>query len=243
MSRVMTQCSITVTRSYLDNLAADVGIGRQQSTAGNRATVKQKSNDCNLRGWQPRLWSAAAALLVCTLLPEAQAAATDETTSRYELEVSKSRHELVIKDGDAVIKRYYAAFGRGGKGAKRRRGDDMTPVGAYRIMEFKADSRFHFFMLLDYPNLVDGWHGYRDRTIDASQFKAIATAYRTGSAPPQNTEMGGYIGIHGIGEISPKKLDIHRSQNWTRGCIALRNEEVNELRAYVTRGTRVIIRE
>jgi murein L,D-transpeptidase YafK len=207
-------------------------------------TVKQKRNDCNLHGWRRRHFTAVvASLLFCTALQGAPAVATDEAVARYALEVTKSRNELVIKEGDAIIKRYYAAFGRGGKGAKRRRGDDMTPVGAYRIMEFKADSPFYFFMLLDYPNLVDGWHGYRDRTIDASQFKAIATAYRAGSAPPQNTALGGYIGIHGIGESSPKKLDIHRSQNWTRGCIALRNEEVNELRAYVTRGTRVIIRE
>ena len=207
-------------------------------------TLKQKQDYCNLPAWQRRLQAAVvASMLVCSLPQQAPAAATDEPAPHYLLEVSKSRNELVIKDGDAVIKRYHAAFGRGGKGAKRHRGDDMTPVGAYRITEFKADSRFHFFMLLDYPNLVDGWHGYRDRTIDASEFKAIATAYRTGSAPPQNTELGGYIGIHGIGEISPKKLDIHRSQNWTRGCIALRNEEVNELRAYVTRGTRVIIHE
>ena len=209
-------------------------------------TVKQKRDDCNLphlRSWRRFCAAAVATFLACAVLPEVPAAAAAESMPRYELEISKSRNELVIKDGDAIIKRYHAAFGRGGKGAKRRRGDDMTPVGAYRITEFKADSRFHFFMLLDYPNLVDGWHGYRNRTIDASQFKAIATAYRAGSAPPQNTELGGYIGIHGIGEVSPKKLDIHRSQNWTRGCIALRNEEVNELRDYVTRGTRVIIRE
>jgi len=207
-------------------------------------TVKQNHHVCNLAEWRRRLRAAAvAACLAGAVLPVAAVESTDESLPRYALEVSKSRNELLIKDGDAIIKRYHAAFGRGGMGTKRRRGDDITPVGAYRIMEFKADSPFHFFMLLDYPNLVDGWHGYRNRTIDASQFKAIATAYRAGVAPPQNTELGGYIGIHGIGEISPKKLDIHRNQNWTRGCIALRNEEVNELRAYVTRGTRVIIRE
>lgn len=210
-------------------------------------TVMQKRGDCNLSNlhqWPDLIRTAAVAIfLACAMLPDVPAAAVEELAPRYELELSKSRNELVIKEAGQVIKRYHAAFGRGGQGAKRRRGDDMTPLGSYRIVEFKPDSRFHFFMLLDYPNLVDGWHGYRDRTIDASQFKAIAAAYRAGSSPPQDTALGGYIGIHGIGEISPKKLDIHRSQNWTRGCIALRNEEVTELRDYVSRGTRVFIRE
>lgn len=183
------------------------------------------------------------AILATVMAPETAVAVMEEPIPRYELEVLKSSNELIIKEGEQIIKRYHASFGRGGKGTKRRRGDDMTPVGAYRIMEFKGDSRFHFFMLLDYPNLVDGWHGYRNRTIDASQFKAIAAAYRAGAAPPQDTPLGGYIGIHGIGEVSPKKLKIHRNQNWTRGCIALSNEEISELREYVTRGTRVIIRE
>ena len=187
--------------------------------------------------------AAAALLLICATLPDTPVAALEESAPRFELEVLKSRNELVIREGAQIVKRYHASFGRGGHGAKRRRGDDMTPVGTYRIVEFKPDSRFHFFMLLDYPNLTDGWHGYRDQSIDASQFKAIAAAYRAGSPPPQDTALGGYIGIHGIGEISPKKLDIHRSQNWTRGCIALSNEEITELREYVTRGTRVIIRE
>lgn len=186
--------------------------------------------------------------MLCTAVAALPARALEQDTSapdpgRYELEVSKSRNELIVRDGDRVVRRFYASFGSGGRGAKRRRGDDITPVGVYRIVDFKADSRFHFFMLLNYPNLVDGWHGYRENAIDATQFKAIAAAYRTGAVPPQNTPLGGYIGIHGIGEITPKKLDIHRTQNWTQGCIAVSNEEITELRSYVSRGTRVVIRE
>lgn len=190
--------------------------------------------------------ATAALLLLGAVLfaPAATAAPSLEPASpRYEIEISKSRNELVIREGAEIVRRYYAAYGSGGKGAKRRRGDDMTPVGAYRIVDFKADSRFQFFMLLNYPNLVDGWHGYRERTIDAAQFKAIAAAWRNGAMPPQDTALGGYIGIHGIGEVTPKKLDIHRSLNWTQGCIALNNEEIDELRQYVTVGTRVFIRE
>ncbi|MBI2992665.1 MAG: L,D-transpeptidase [Gammaproteobacteria bacterium] len=164
-------------------------------------------------------------------------------TGSYRLEISKSARELRVMQGDQVIRRFHAAIGKGGLGTKRRLGDNKTPDGHYRIVNFRADSRFHFFMQLDYPNLLDAWHGYRNELINAGEFRAIATAYHSGAAPPQETALGGYIGIHGIGELTDRKLDIHASNNWTEGCIALTNEEINELLAYVAMGTRVVIRE
>lgn len=160
-----------------------------------------------------------------------------------QIEISKATQELRLLQDNAVIKRFHIAYGRGGSGTKRRLGDNKTPVGIYRIVEFRTDSRFHFFMQLDYPNLLDAWHGYRNELINAGQFRAIAVAYKGGKVPPQDTALGGYIGIHGIGELTNEKLDIHQFNNWTEGCIALKNEEINELREFVTLGTRVIIRE
>lgn len=161
--------------------------------------------------------------------------------AQYDLEVSKSERLLKVKQGDKVIKIYHIAFGRGGKGGKREMGDNKTPQGSYRIVNFKPDSKFYFFMQLNYPNLTDAWHGYKDRLISAGEFKQIASAYRYGEVPPQDTMLGGYIGIHGIGEVSRKKLDIHSRFNWTEGCIALKNEEIRDLRRYVSIGTRVFI--
>ena len=60
--------------------------------------------------------------------------------------------------------------------------------------------------------------------------------------PPQNTRLGGYIGIHGVGEVTREKMKIHRAVNWTDGCIALTNKDINTLRKYVSIGTPVIIR-
>ncbi|NIQ11059.1 MAG: murein L,D-transpeptidase, partial [Gammaproteobacteria bacterium] len=131
----------------------------------------------------------------------------------------------------------------GGKGGKRRQGDNKTPVGVYRVMNFKKDSKFHFFMQLDYPNPTDGWYGYKDKIINAYDFREIAAAYKNREVPPQDTPLGGYIGIHGLGDMTKKKLKIHNEFNWTEGCIALRNDEISELRNYVTIGTRIIIRE
>ena len=165
------------------------------------------------------------------------------TGSAYNLEVSKSLQELVVKDGDQVIKRFHISIGRGGGGTKRQRGDNKTPIGSYRILDFKSNSRFHFFMLINYPNTVDAWHGYIDNRIDAREFKQIIIANRNNEVPPQDTLLGGYIGLHGIGEMNDNKLSIHQRENWTEGCIALTNEEISELRNYVSIGTPILIKD
>lgn len=159
------------------------------------------------------------------------------------IEIYKKDRELRVLDGERVVRRFPIAHGKGGNGAKRVRGDNKTPIGSYRITDFKSDSRFFFFMQIDYPNLLDAWYGYGGGRINAAEFKAIATAYRNDEIPPQSTALGGYIGIHGIGEPNDERLEIHRHSNWTEGCVALTNEQISELRRYVTIGTPVIIRE
>lgn len=98
-------------------------------------------------------------------------------------------------------------------------------------------------MQIDYPNLLDAWYGYKNEVISAQEFKNIATAFKTRNIPPQNTPLGGYIGIHGLGETTEQKLLIHEGFNWTEGCIALTNEQMNDLRQYVSIGTKVVIKE
>ncbi len=185
-----------------------------------------------------RILITGLALLSLALAPVVMASGNS-----YSLEVSKSSQELIVKEGDQVIKRFRISIGRGGDGTKRQRGDNKTPIGTYKILDFKANSRFHFFMLINYPNQVDAWHGYIDNRINAREFKQIIVANRNNQVPPQNTVLGGYIGLHGIGEITEQKLSIHNKENWTEGCIALTNEEISELRNYVTIGTTIQIRE
>ncbi len=185
-----------------------------------------------------RILITGLALLSLALAPVVMASGNS-----YSLEVSKSSQELIVKEGDQVIKRFRISIGRGGDGTKLQRGDNKTPIGTYKILDFKANSRFHFFMLINYPNQVDAWHGYIDNRINAREFKQIIVANRNNQVPPQNTVLGGYIGLHGIGEITEQKLSIHNKENWTEGCIALTNEEISELRNYVTIGTTIQIRE
>jgi len=161
----------------------------------------------------------------------------------YVIEISKTQRILSIKLDRETVKEFSIAYGKGGKGAKRQRGDNKTPTGIYNIVDFKVDSKFHFFMQLNYPNLLDAWYGYQNEIINATEFKQIARAYKHKTVPPQTTALGGYIGIHGIGESSDKKILIHEIQNWTEGCIALKNEEISDLKKYITIGTKVVIQE
>jgi murein L,D-transpeptidase YafK len=161
----------------------------------------------------------------------------------FAIVISKSRQELVITKDDQIIKQYRISLGKGGAGTKRKLGDKKTPVGVYKIIDFKEDSKFHYFMQLDYPNLLDAWYGYKNNIITAADFKKIAHAYKEKQKPPQDTKLGGLIGIHGIGKESEEKLQIHNGFNWTDGCIALTNEQIVELRKYVDIGTKVLIKE
>jgi murein L,D-transpeptidase YafK len=148
-----------------------------------------------------------------------------------------------VKEGDRIVKTFRIATGKGGNGAKRHLGDKKTPIGVYKVVDLKANSKFYFFMQLDYPNLIDAWYGYKNEVITAGEFKEIASAYKKQQMPPQDTALGGYIGIHGLGEITEQKLSIHQGYNWTEGCIAMTNSQINDLKQYVRIGTQVVIHE
>lgn len=156
------------------------------------------------------------------------------------LEVNLDEHLLKIYQDDVVIKTYPVAYGRGGVG-KRTKGDGKTPLGYYYITSVKKSAAFGFFFHLNYPNLEDVIDAHKDGILDDQTFEHILSRMTNGMAP-QNTPLGGYIGIHGLGGKNPTKLGIHRHFNWTQGCIALTDEEIQDLLNYVSAGTLVVIK-
>ena len=132
-----------------------------------------------------------------------------------------------------------AAFGVAGVREKVRRGDDVTPIGVFHVTRISYQSKYHVFIGLNYPRVEDAERGLRGGLIDEATFNRIIRAHKRGEIPPQETLLGGDLGIHGIGRGSP---DIHEIANWTAGCIALTNEQVRELAKLVTPGMRVEIR-
>ena len=161
----------------------------------------------------------------------------------YYLEIDKSERLLRVKFAGNTYKQYHIAYGRGEAGGKQLLGDRRTPEGIYRIAGFNPRSQFHFFIRLNYPNVKDAFAGLHNKIISESEFSQIIDSLKFGKLPPQNTALGGAIGIHGIGLETADKLKIHSGLNWTKGCVALTNDGISSLRRYVALGTEVVIKE
>lgn len=132
------------------------------------------------------------------------------------------------------------ALGARGAGLKQRRGDDLTPLGSFRVGWINPDSRFSLFIGLDYPNLEYARIALRQGRIDQPTFARIERALAAGRTPPQDTPLGGQIGIHGIGGGDSR---VHRAGfDWTQGCIALEDAQIHRLAEWVRPGTRVEVR-
>jgi len=131
------------------------------------------------------------------------------------------------------------AFGAAGVKEKQRMGDDVTPRGNYRVGWIRRSEKFETFIGLTYPSLPDAERGYRRGVINLATYERIKGAHVDGRLPPQDTRLGGFIGIHGVGKGS---LEIHRMANWTAGCIAVENSQIDELARLLRPGTQVEIR-
>jgi lipoprotein-anchoring transpeptidase ErfK/SrfK len=148
--------------------------------------------------------------------------------------------KLFVMRGDEVVATFdNISIGSNGTTRLKRVADERTPLGDYRIREIRDSDRFHRFLALDYPTLADAERALADGRIDRALFERIRRAWQRGETPPQDTPLGGHLGLHGIGEGSP---EIHADFNWTNGCIALTNEQIDALIEHVSVGTRVRIR-
>jgi L,D-peptidoglycan transpeptidase YkuD (ErfK/YbiS/YcfS/YnhG family) len=95
------------------------------------------------------------------------------------------------------------------------------------------------FIGLDYPNLDYARQAYQQKRIDSVDYFHIRVALKQGRVPPQDTPLGGAIGIHGVGAGSAW---VHANFDWTDGCVALDNQQIWRLAQWVQVGTRVEIR-
>lgn len=170
------------------------------------------------------------------------AGASQRTHMAYQLIVVKSKRLLMVQQGSQTIKKYLVALGQGGPGDKRVSGDEHTPEGVYKVVDFRPSDKFHYFIQISYPNRHDALVGFKSGLISWEELVRIYEAHqKKNGIPPQQTRLGGFIGIHGIGRETRRKLIIHRNFNWTQGCIALTNAEIDELRQFIRRGTKIVI--
>ena len=133
--------------------------------------------------------------------------------------VLKSEHIMRMYSHDKLVTEYHVALGLNPIGPKRRKGDDKTPEGSYTIDLKNPHSQFHLSLGISYPNAQD-----RER------------ARRQGVNP------GGSIMIHGLPREFAYLGAHHRENDWTWGCIAVMNPEIEEIWSLVQVGTKIEIR-
>lgn len=152
----------------------------------------------------------------------------------------KSHYSLTLYKGDIPVKTYAAVFGKGHpNGDKEKAGDKRTPEGDFYICTMNHSKRFYKFMGLSYPGLKHAERGLRHGLISVREYSEIERASNEGRQPPWETKLGGAIGIHG--RLQDDRLALKTRENWTDGCIALANADVDELFSIISLGTQVTI--
>jgi murein L,D-transpeptidase YafK len=147
---------------------------------------------------------------------------------------------LTVVNDEGVLKTFRdVSIGRYGVTLDKQHGDNRTPLGKFTIGWISENTKYHRFLGLNYPDLESASRAFYIGRISKQQWLEIRRAAKEGRRPPQNTPLGGLIGIHGIGEGD---MEVHRAYNWTNGCVALTNEEIDQLLQWVDIGTVVEIR-
>ena len=150
----------------------------------------------------------------------------------------KERRRLVAYCGGDVRVELPVALGRIPHGAKKRAEDRRTPEGVYRVVEPPRPSRFHIFIPIDYPSVRDAERGLAAGEITPEIFERVKRAEQLGTLPPQDTILGGAIGLHGEGA---KWQGESARSDWTLGCVALTDEHIEFIAERVSVGVEVRI--
>lgn len=171
--------------------------------------------------------------------PPRETATQAKTEEPWVLVDSGNDRLTVFLEGRPPLVFENIAVGAAGVKEKQRVGDDVTPRGTYTVGWFQPHSKFIHFIGITYPSRADAERGYREGTINRYTYERIIAALDRGELPPQDTVLGGLIGIHGVGRGS---LSVHRIANWTAGCIAVDNSQIRQLFKLLKRGMKVEIR-
>jgi len=164
--------------------------------------------------------------------PEPPLATPDTCQRVVRIDVFKSERKLTAECKAGGRLEYPIALSRE-RGPKRKQGDLRMPEGDYEIAGPARTSRFHLFIPFDYPSSADAKLALAEGRIDEGTYAAVVAAQKRGHLPPQETPLGGALGIHGEGVRWRGDLDL----NWTEGCVAVTDHAIEELSRLVRRGT------
>jgi len=133
--------------------------------------------------------------------------------------IDKSERRMELRRNGLAVRSYIIALGPEPVGHKEQEGDGRTPEGRYEIVSRNSKSAFHRSLRISYPNAAD-----RRR------------------AAARGVSPGGDIMIHGLPNGFVASVgSAHRFRDWTAGCVAVTNEEIEEIWKLVPDGTPVLI--
>lgn len=154
------------------------------------------------------------------------------TNTTVRIVVNKGARTLSLYNGPKhVVKTYRVALGSQPTGPKQLEGDGATPEGELYVTHANPQSKFHLSLGLSYPNAVDAARGVSRGSITKTEAQSIVDAIDRRERPPQHTKLGGDVFIHGGGS----------STDWTAGCIALEDSDIEEIFASLPIGARVTV--
>lgn len=186
-----------------------------------------------------RRYPCALLFVLLTLGSAVFRASAEEGGERIETPVAdasiavfKARRELRLYSGDELLRTYRVGLGFEPVADKVRQGDGATPEGEYIVVVKNPQSQYHLSLGLNYPNAADAERGLEAGLISRQEAARITEADKKGRRPPWDTALGGEIFIHGRGS----------SADWTLGCVALDDPDIEELYAAVKVGTPVTVK-
>ena len=146
--------------------------------------------------------------------------------SAYSIVIDKSDYELRVYDAEGWLATYPVVFGNDDQGDKLMQGDRKTPEGTFTIILKKVHNKWCRYMAIDYPTKAD---------VEKFNYR------KSHGLIPASAKIGGDIGIHGTWPREENAVDEY--QNWTLGCISLKNEHIKQLYEFIPTGTRITIRD
>lgn len=155
------------------------------------------------------------------------------------IRISKRVQTVFVYRGHELVYRFAADLGYNFYSDKERRGSSAepdhwrTPEGEFFVVAKNPRSQFYKALVLNYPNAEDAKRGLRDGLISQAEYDAIQRAEEQYAMPPMSTALGGYIELHGDG--------TGKRNNWTQGCVAIPNAEMDTIWDLVSVGTPVLI--
>ncbi len=149
-----------------------------------------------------------------------------------EIYVYKEKRRLYVVQSNVLVRDYPVGLGFNPNGDKQREGDGRTPEGDFWICVKNPESRFGKSVGISYPNKKHAERAFFAGFISPTEFRDILLAMEMRGKPPWNTSLGGEIFIHSGG--------AHK--DWTQGCIALYDSDMDELFRIASVGTPVSVR-